>query len=99
MLTANEIIFFLKRNKKHLETQYYCSEIGLFGSFARNEQTNTSDIDILVTFKPETPNLYDIEMKLKEYLKSSFKREVDICTKKWIRPVFKPLILKEVIYA
>jgi len=53
----------------------------------------------LVVFEPETPDLYEVEQELKEYLKKCFKREVDICSKKWIKPVFKPLVLKEAIYA
>jgi hypothetical protein len=99
MLTPEEIIRFLKQNKSYFRTHFYCSEIGLFGSFARNEQTNDSDIDILVVFEPGTPNLYDVEQELQQYLKNYFKRDVDICSKKWIRPVFKPLVLKEAIYA
>jgi len=40
-----------------------------------------------------------VELELKEYLKKSFNREIDICTKKWIKPIFRPLVLKEAIYA
>jgi len=99
MNSSKEIIQFLKNNKTYLRDRYHCSEIGLFGSFARNEQTNKSDIDILVVFEPGTPNLYTIELELKEFLKTSFNREVDICPKKWIKPIFKSLVLKEAIYA
>ena len=99
MLTSNEIISLLRENKSYLRNHFYCTEIGLFGSFARNEQTDKSDIDILVVFEPGIPNLYYVELELKRYLKKCFKREVDICSKKWIRPIFKPLVLKEAIYA
>jgi uncharacterized protein len=99
MLTANDIIQSLTENKAYLRTHFYCAEIGLFGSFARNEQTDNSDIDFLVEYEPGTSNLYDVELELKKYLKKCFNREVDICAKKWIRPVFKPHVLKEVIYA
>lgn len=99
MLSSNEIIQFLKNNKSYLQKQFHCSEIGLFGSYARNEQTEQSDIDILVAFEPEIANLYDVELELKQYLESSFNRKVDICSKKWIKPIFKPMVLKEAIYA
>ena len=99
MLTSDTIIHSLAENKSYLREHFYCAEIGLFGSFARNEQTDQSDIDILVVFEPGTPDLYEVEQELKEYLKKCFKREVDICSKKWIKPVFKPLVLKEAIYA
>ena len=75
MLASNEIIQFLTENKSYLRKHYHCSEIGLFGSYARNEQTDESDIDILVVFEPETPNLHDLELELKEYLKMCFNRD------------------------
>ena len=99
MISSNEIIQFLKENKSYIREHFHCIEIGLFGSFARNEQTIQSDIDILVVFETETPNLFDIELELKQYLQKHFYREVDVCTKKWIKPIFKPLVLKETIYA
>ena len=99
MLSSNDIINSLVENKVYLKEHFHCTEIGLFGSFARNEQTDNSDIDILVEFEPGTPNLYEVETELKEYLKKCFNREVDICSKKWIRPIFKLPVLKEAIYA
>ena len=93
-----DIINFLKEQKPFLEKNFNCEEIALFGSFAREEQTDKSDIDLLVEFKDNTKDLYDNELKLKEYLKSKFKRNIDICSKKWIKPIFKPLILSEAIY-
>lgn len=99
MLSSAKIIQFLKRHKPYIREHFHCSEIGLFGSFARNEQTVESDIDILVVFEPGTSNLYEIENELKQYLEFHLKRKVDICSKKWIKPIFKPMVLKEAIYA
>ena len=99
MLSSNEIMHFLKQKKLYLRKNFYCSEIGLFGSFARNEQTEKSDIDILVVFDPNTPDLYEVEQELKKYLKKQFNREIDICAKKWIKPIFKPIVLKDALYA
>jgi hypothetical protein len=99
MLSTEEILLFLKTNKSDLLKRFHCSEIGLFGSFARNEQSEKSDIDILVQFEKDAPDLYNLELELKEFLKKQFNREVDVCSKKWIKPIFKPLILKEAIYA
>lgn len=99
MLTSNEIISFLKENKSFFRQSFYCIEIGLFGSFARNEQTKDSDIDILVVFEPNTPDLYNVEIQLKAYLKKQFDREIDICSEKWIKPVFRQLVMRDAIYA
>jgi uncharacterized protein len=99
MLSTAEIIRFLQENKSILEKHFHCSEIGIFGSFARNEQTEVSDIDFLVVFKPDTQNLYNVELEMKEFLMKQFNRQVDICAKKWINPLFKPIVLKEAVYA
>jgi uncharacterized protein len=98
MLTSNDILGFLRQNKPFISEHFFCSQIGLFGSFARNEQTEDSDIDILVRFRDDAPDLYDIEIELKEYLKKQFDKEIDICSEKWIRPVFRPIVTKEAIY-
>jgi predicted nucleotidyltransferase len=99
MLSTEEILLFLKENKPFLLHKFHCNEIGLFGSFARNEQSEKSDIDILVQFEKDAPDLYNLELELKEFLKNKFNREVDICSKKWIKPIFKPLVLNDAIYA
>ncbi|MEI6753220.1 MAG: nucleotidyltransferase family protein [Paludibacter sp.] len=99
MITQTEVLNFLKVNRLLFRTTFHCEKIGLFGSFARNEQTERSDIDILVEFEPGTPNLYENELALKEFISSHFNLKVDICTEKWIKPLFKPLVLKDVIYA
>jgi uncharacterized protein len=99
MLTTNEIVSFLRENKSLLRKKFHCMEIGLFGSFARNEQTEESDIDFLVVFEPDIPDLLTVEIDLKNFLEMKFHRSADICTKKWINPIFKHLVLDEAIYA
>ena len=73
-------------------------KIGLFGSFARDEQNEKSDIDLIVLYESNTPDLYNNEYELKKVIQNKFNRKVDICSEKWIKPVFKPLILDEAIY-
>jgi len=98
MSSKEDILLFLRENKDLLQRKYHLSKIGLFGSYARNEQTENSDIDILVEYQPNTPKLYDIEDNLRDFISNSFNRKVDICTEKWIKPLFKNLINKDVIY-
>ena len=99
MTATDDIIRFLRENKTYLQQHFHCNEIGLFGSFARNEQNEKSDIDILVEFEPGTQNLYDLEHELKDYLKKHLERDIDICSKKWIKPIFRQLVLNDTIYA
>ncbi len=77
---------------------YHLTQIGLFGSFARGEQTENSDIDLVVEFEPFTPDLYSLKLKLREEIQTHFNMPVDICRLKYIKPVFKNHILAEIKY-
>ena len=57
-----------------------------------------SDIDIILDFKEDENDFYGKKYDLREYLKSVFEKEVDICTEHAIKPRFRPYILKDVIY-
>ena len=98
MLKAEHILSYLKEKKDDFFSEYQLTKIGLFGSFARQQESEDSDIDILVEFKADTQNLTDLKSDLKEKLSKQFNREVDICREKYIKPYFKTNILKSTIY-
>ncbi len=98
MHTQKQILDFISKNKTLLKTQFHISKIGLFGSYARNEQTDKSDIDLIVDFDENTNNLYDIKIEMKKFFKDNLNVEVDICREKYIKPRFKNRIIKEAIY-
>lgn len=98
MHTQKQILDFLSKNKNLLNRQFCVSRIGLFGSYARNEQTDDSDIDLIVDFQENTNNLYDIKIELKQFFKDNLNVEVDICREKYIKPRYKNRIIKEAIY-
>ena len=79
-------------------SRYSLSKIGIFGSYAREEQTEKSDIDFIFEFEKDAKKLYSKKFALHEYLKSELKKEVDLCREGAIKPIFKPYILKDVIY-
>ncbi|SFM37946.1 nucleotidyltransferase family protein [Salibacterium qingdaonense] len=85
----------LKRIKPTLQEKYHVSKIGYFGSFAREEQTEESDIDILVEFSKPIGLEF---VSLKEYLEQELNRSVDLVTVKALKPQLKESILREVIY-
>jgi len=92
------IIEKLRELKPTLETKYEVAEVGVFGSYARDEQTENSDIDILVELK-ENHSVGLIKFcGLKNFLSSILGKEVDLVTKKGIKPALKKYILNEVIY-
>jgi predicted nucleotidyltransferase len=98
MLTQQNILNFLSENKLFLREQFHVVKIGIFGSFARNEQNPDSDIDILIEMENNVSNVYDLKWNLREFLKNQFQREVDICNSKHIKPYAKDYILKDAIY-
>lgn len=50
-MTKNEILNTLAENKSYIEKEFEVEKIGLFGSYAKDQQTQESDIDIYVEFK------------------------------------------------
>ena len=57
MLSTKEVIKILKKFKVDSASKYGITSLGLFGSFARNQQNETSDVDVFVTLK-ESDFLY-----------------------------------------
>jgi|FLOH01.1.fsa_nt_gi uncharacterized protein len=98
MNTQNEIINFLQNNRKLLLEKYHVTKIGLFGSFARNEQKESSDVDLLIELEDGVQNIYDLKNSLKQFLSSSFNRSVDIAREKYLKPYAKEQILKDTLY-
>ena len=89
---------FLKKNCTYLQQHYHISKIGLFGSFARNEQNKESDVDPLIEIEEQTQNIYELKNALTVYFKKSFGRDVDLAREKYLKPYAKNAILEETIY-
>ena len=99
MIDSNKILYYLTSNKERLEKEYHLIRIGLFGSIARGDQNEQSDIDIIVEFENNTADLYTIKQNLKNEIQTEFNMQVDICREKYIKPIFRQQILSEVKYA
>jgi len=96
--SKGEILDFLKNNRKFLRETYHVTKIGLFGSFARDEQKNDSDVDLLIDIEDGTKNIHDLKLSLKEYLSNKFGRNVDLAREKYLKPYAKKYILKDTVY-
>jgi len=75
MITKNEILEYLKQYKQKYLEKYHLKRVGIFGSFARDENSSSSDIDVVVEFTK--PNLF-IQAGIMEDLKEAFKTNVDV---------------------
>ena len=91
------VIKKLKEIKDYLRKEYGIENIGLFGSLVRNEQNESSDIDLLIEIQAEMLSLIKY-MKLKFFLEDVLGRKVDLVLSRAIKPRLRERILKEVIY-
>jgi len=76
----------LKEHKKELKEKYGVKRIGIFGSFARGEQNERSDVDVIVEFENGKATL-DNFMELTELLEKIFGRKVDLLTKEGVKSI------------
>lgn len=74
-----DLLNCLKEHYDEFRVRYGVDSLYLFGSYARGEQTHSSDVDLLVEFK-KTPDLLTF-IELEEYLSSFLKKEVDLVPK------------------
>jgi len=94
-LSKEDILMYLQSHKEEFNEAYDIESIGLFGSFARGEETNESDIDIFVKMKPTFFKLVAFQQKVQEDLK----RKVDVIREhNNIKPLFLKMIKKDICY-
>lgn len=86
----------LAGHKGELKEKYNVKEIGIFGSYVRNEQKKKSDLDVLVTFD-KTIDLFTF-IELENYLSDILGVKVDLVMKEGIKPRLKERILNEAVY-
>lgn len=96
MKTLEEIQQWLVQNKSLLKERYKVRELGIFGSYIRQEQTEASDVDVLVEFS-ETPSLLKF-VNLENYLSDSLEVKVDLVHKSGLKLRIGERILAEVVY-
>jgi len=97
MKDTYEIKEKLRAYKPIIKERFKVKNIGIFGSFARGEQTLKSDIDILVEFDKEGKTFRNY-MELKYFLEDLLGLEVDLVMIGAIKDELKETILKEVQY-
>lgn len=96
MESTTEIINILKRFKKESAHKYGIKSLGIFGSFARNQQDEASDLDVFVTLQES--DFFTLE-KIKEELEQLVHFKIDVVNfRDSLRDSFKQNILKDAIY-
>jgi predicted nucleotidyltransferase len=95
MRSLTDIKDTLKNNKQRLTEKYGLSLMAIFGSYGREQQTENSDIDILVDFqKPIGVEFIDLAIELEKILKA----KVDLVSKNGIKPQYLKQIEQDLSY-
>jgi len=87
-----EILRYLRDHKKRFRRRYRIDDLILFGSFARDSETETSDVDIAL--RTENRDLFSL-MDLKEELEKAFSRPVDLVR---IREKMNPYLKRRIFH-
>ncbi|OPY38333.1 MAG: Nucleotidyltransferase domain protein [Methanoregula sp. PtaU1.Bin051] len=80
-----------------IRSQFGVARIGIYGSFARGEQTKKSDVDVIVDFREGYATLKNF-VRLADPLEALFKRNVDLITVEGIDKYIRPRVEAEVIW-
>lgn len=96
MREIEKIIKKLKEINPEIKSKYDIKEIGIFGSYVKEEQDADSDVDILVDFFKSTTLFKFAE--LENLLSDTLGKKVDLVMKKALKPRIGKHILDEVVY-
>ncbi len=89
------LLKLLISNSKEIKS-FGVEQLGIFGSFARDEMTLNSDVDLLVEFNKKEKT-YDNFFDLSDFLQDLLKRKVELLTPQSLSQYIGPHILKQVI--
>ncbi len=96
MVPAGEEILRIIHENREAIAGLGVRRIGVFGSYARGDQTESSDIDLPVEFEKKT---FDAYMDLKDLLESLFGSSVDLVLSDAVKPQMRDSIMEEMVYA
>ena len=91
-----DAVEIIREHLAEVRKRFGVKKIGVFGSYSRADETDTSDVDVLVGF--ERPVDIFTFLELKEYLETVLNRKVDLVTEKALKPMIKDRVLSEVSY-
>ena len=94
--SLNEIKEAIQEKIPYIRENYGVGRIGIFGSVARQDDSQASDIDLLVEF--DRPVGFIKFVRLEGYLETVLGRKVDLVTRNALKPATKEGILKDVVY-
>ncbi len=93
--TRTEVLEILRSLKDELKERYHVDRVALFGSYAREEQGESSDIDILVGFSAGA-DLFDL-VGVSQYLEEKLASRVDVVPETALRPEIRGRVVRDLL--
>lgn len=94
--SRDDLVALLKQHLPVLEKQFNVSDLAIFGSTARGQARQDSDVDVLVQFKgPATSSDY---FGLQFYLEDLLDKRIDLVTDKALRAELRPFVEKDALH-
>ncbi|MSQ06105.1 MAG: nucleotidyltransferase [Dehalococcoidia bacterium] len=91
-----DLLLLIQEHQEQIKA-FGVSRLGIFGSFARGQQRDESDVDVLVEFAPGCKT-FDAFIHLAFFLEDLFERPVELVTPESLSPYIGPHILSETEY-
>ena len=96
-LSIDEIIAYLRKNRKYFHDRFGVTSMGIFGSFIRGEQTSSSDIDIIIEMEKTKKSIHSF-LQLKRFIEKEIERKVDLGFEHSLKPAIREKIKEQIIY-
>ena len=97
-MNKQNILNYLKSNQEYYHSQFGIKFIGLFGSFARDEANDNSDVDILYKIEKDKKLSMFKYLKLTKQLEDFFHKKIDLVRDETLKPQIKNYIQKDIAY-
>lgn len=95
--STNDILDILRAHKAELTQRFGVVSIGLFGSYARGQAQENSDIDIAVELLPERKTLANF-FGVRRYLEQHFGKTVDLGIESTLKPLARETVASDILY-
>jgi hypothetical protein len=95
--SIEEIVAYLRNNKGFFYDRFGVTRIGILGSFVRDGQTPSSDIDMVVEIEENRKNIHSF-LQLKRFLEEKMARKIDLGFEHSLKPTVREKIKGQIIY-